>query len=80
MVGIPEDMQKFAAQEQTERVQAAVKRAKKWIESTAPKTHEDLNSRLGGLALVRGDRAAIDATLQDVLKAQRADGGWSNLA
>ncbi len=70
-------MQKYADESQRDDVKKAVERARPWLESAVPKTQEDRNSLLGGLALVRGDREAIDRARKRVLEAQRDDGGWA---
>ncbi len=42
------------------------------------RTNEDRYWRLQGLAWVSKDKAAVRAAMDDVLKIQRSDGGWSD--
>ncbi len=72
-------MGKFATETQRERVDAAAARAREWVLKTAPRSHEDLVSRLGALPLVRAEPDAIVAARKAVLDGQREDGGWAQL-
>lgn len=51
----------------------------KWIAEFRPKTNYDLAWRLLGLAWLAKDQDAILKARRDLLAAQRADGGWSDI-
>ncbi len=70
-------MRRYVGKKQNAAVEKAAARAKKWLESVKPKTQEDLNSRIGGLALLRSDPKLIAKEMKAILKAQRKDGGWA---
>ena len=72
-------MGKFASDAQRPEVKRAVQRARAWIETTVPTSHEDRVSRLGALALLKADPEEIDKVRQEILAVQMEDGGWSQL-
>ncbi|HEX5160759.1 MAG TPA: ankyrin repeat domain-containing protein [Steroidobacteraceae bacterium] len=57
--------------------QAAVARARRWLETHQPANHEDRVFRLLGLIWTEGTKAAQSAAKEELLKAQREDGGWA---
>jgi ankyrin repeat protein len=54
-----------------------IRRAMTWLQSTRPRTTEDLSFRLMGLAWGGADAATIRRVATDLVARQRADGGWS---
>jgi squalene cyclase len=57
----------------------AVQRAAAWIAKAQPKNNDDRGWRLAGLAWAGKDKEAIQNARRELLAAQRADGGWSDL-
>lgn len=57
-----------------------ISRARQWLERTKPLTQEDRAMRLLGLAWAKADAKIVDQAAADLAAAQRADGGWSQLA
>jgi len=58
----------------------AIQLAAAWIAKAKPANNEDRGYRLLGLAWAGKDKAATQKAMREVLAAQRADGGWSDLA
>jgi hypothetical protein len=56
-----------------------IRRAAAWIGRTPAQTNEERAFRLLGLYWSKADGKAIRAAAKEVLAAQRADGGWSQL-
>jgi len=57
--------------------QAALERARRWLETRQPFNHEDRVFRLLGLIWAEGSQAAREAARQALLDTQRRDGGWA---
>jgi hypothetical protein len=57
--------------------QAAVVRARHWLETHSPANHEDRVFRLLGLVWVDSPAAARQAAVRAILDTQRRDGGWA---
>ena len=57
----------------------AITRAAAWLAKSKPRTNEDLNFRLMGLAWAGKDKVATRKAMQELLATQRADGGWADL-
>jgi len=57
--------------------QAALARARNWLETRQPANHEDRVFRLLGLIWAEGSKAAQSAAKDELLKSQRQDGGWA---
>jgi N-acyl-D-amino-acid deacylase len=72
-------MRKFAEPGQKDAVEAAAVRARDWLLSARPLTHEDAVSRLGALPLLGADPQRRESALEAILAAQRRDGGWAQL-
>jgi ankyrin repeat protein len=58
---------------------AAVRRAAAWLATSVPHTSSERSFKLMGLVWTSRDKAAIRAAMKDIVAAQRADGGWSDL-
>lgn len=56
-----------------------VERAAAWLRRETPRANEERAFKLLGLAWAKAARAAIEETARELLAAQRADGGWSQL-
>lgn len=70
-------MQRFATDEFRPRIDDACEKAKTWIESAKTETHEDINSQISGLALLKGDRTAVKKSRELLFERQHGNGGWS---
>ena len=57
--------------------QAALARARNWLETRQPVDHEDRVFRLLGLIWAEGSKAAREKAKRDLLETQRRDGGWA---
>ena len=57
--------------------EAAMARARRWLETEQPIDHEDRVFRLLGLIWADGSKAARETALRDLLDTQRKDGGWA---
>jgi ankyrin repeat protein len=57
--------------------QAAVARALRWLETSAPGDHEDRVFRLLGLVWLEGSKAMRSEATRVLLESQRRDGGWA---
>ena len=71
-------MGKFVQKHQQAEVDAATERAKAWLLEAEPTTQEDLNSLVGGLALLSADMKVLRRRIGEILAAQRPDGGWAS--
>jgi len=58
-------------------VSEAITKAKQWLLAAQPRIQEDRNTRLRGLLVLREDRSRLDQAREQVLAAQKSDGGWS---
>jgi hypothetical protein len=65
--------------EQKERAAKRTKAAREWLLKTGPKDTEDRVFRLFGLKEVAADEKEVAAAAWELLKTQRADGGWGQL-
>jgi hypothetical protein len=70
---------KWATPEQKERVEKRVSAARGWFLKTHPADTEDRVFRLFGLKAAGADERDVAAAAWDLLKTQRADGGWGQL-
>jgi ankyrin repeat protein len=59
---------------------AAVQGAARWLASATARTTEDRAFQLLGLAWSRADRSLVQERAQELLREQKADGGWSPIA
>src|SRR5262249_41177184 len=67
----------FGTPEQRERIDARVAKARDWLLNTPAHDTEDRVFRLWGLKEAGTEAEAVRGAAQDLLAAQRADGGWS---
>jgi hypothetical protein len=67
----------WATDEQRERAARRVEAARGWLLKTGAKDTEDRVFRLFGLAEVKADAKDVSAAAWELLKTQRADGGWA---
>jgi hypothetical protein len=61
-------------------VDSIVDRARQWLETAQPRTHEDQAMQLLGLAWAKGNPEAIQDAAKRLIAEQRTDGGWGQLA
>ena len=57
--------------------QAALARARNWLETRQPVDHEDRVFRLLGLIWAEGSKTARENARRSLIETQRADGGWA---
>ncbi len=69
----------FGTPEQKERIDARTARVTKWLLEARPEDTEDRVFRLRTLHLVGAPEADRQAASEELLKAQREDGGWAQL-
>lgn len=69
-------LQKYADESQREAADAAIQKARAWLQSAPLVSHEDRVARLWGLHLFEDDSAALQSTRTELLSQQRPDGGW----
>jgi N-acyl-D-amino-acid deacylase len=72
-------LQKFASEVQRTEAEAAVAKAKEWLESAEIKSGEDRAFHLWGLHLLGAEKQRVQAARERLLAAQRDDGGWAQL-
>src|SRR5262245_39251919 len=72
-------MKHYATTEQRAGVTASLDKAQRWLATAPVKTQEDRNARLWGLALLDGKTEDFQTARDAVVKAQREDGGWSQI-
>jgi N-acyl-D-amino-acid deacylase len=72
-------LKSFGTTEQRERIDARTARVTKWLLETIPEDTEDRVFRLRALHLVGAPEADRQRASDELLKAQRDDGGWSQL-
>jgi hypothetical protein len=67
----------FATADQDERVAERVEKVRQWLAKAPTRDTEDRVFRLRGLQLARAGDGPIRAAAQELIKAQRDDGGWN---
>jgi len=72
-------LQLYAPKAGREAYEKAIRLAASWLASAQPVTTDDRGWRLTGLAWAGADKAATRKAMQELLAAQRSDGGWSDL-
>jgi ankyrin repeat protein len=72
-------LQLYAPNVDKPEYESAVRRAAVWLASAHPRTDDDRSWRLLGLAWANTDKGATQRALREMVAAQRADGGWSDL-
>lgn len=70
----------FGTAEQQSRIAARTDQVRKWLMTAAPSDTEDRVFRLRALQLIGGAEAEVKLATQELLEAQRDDGGWIQLA
>ncbi len=73
-------LKKFGTTEQQDRITARTAQVSKWLLATVPEETEDRVFRLRALHLVGAPEVDRQRASEELLKAQREDGGWSQLA
>jgi hypothetical protein len=73
-------LKRFGAADQAEKIEARRQQVLGWLLETTPEDHEDRVFRLRGLQLAGAPAEATRAAADELRSAQRADGGWSQLA
>ncbi len=58
---------------------ARIAKAREWLAAQTPRTTQEKNMRLLGLAWTKADRALVHAAAEQILDEQRDDGGWAQL-
>jgi hypothetical protein len=72
-------LQLYAPKPLTAKFEKSVRLATSWLAKAHSLNNEDRSWRLTGLAWAGTDRTATKKALQELLAAQRTDGGWSDL-
>jgi N-acyl-D-amino-acid deacylase len=72
-------LQKFAAENQRAEATDAINKAKRWLAEVKLESQEDRAARLLGIGWLGGEEASLAAAREQVLSAQRDDGGWGQL-
>jgi hypothetical protein len=67
----------FGTPEQKERIAARVEKARRWLLATAARDTEDRVFRLWALKYAGAHNDDLKAAVNQLLKTQRADGGWA---
>jgi hypothetical protein len=70
----------FGLPVQKERIEERVAKARGWLERTKPDDTEDRVFRLWGLKYAKAPAESLKEAVKELLKTQRADGGWGQLA
>jgi hypothetical protein len=70
-------LRKWATEQQKERVEGRLAAVRKWLAETPAKDTEDRVFRLWSLKLAGAANDAVAAAAEELSKAQRPDGGWS---
>lgn len=74
-----ESLNTFGTTAQWDRIVQRTAQVRAWLLKTPAKNTEDRVFKLRSLAVAGADHAAIQQAAQDLLRAQRTDGGWSQL-
>ena len=70
-------LKNYGPDERQKDIEARFEKSRKWLLKTKPKDTEDRVFRLRGLKLTGADEKELAAATQELMKAQREDGGWS---
>jgi squalene cyclase len=74
-----EGLRSFGSAEQRGRITARVAQVHDWLLKTPARHTEDRVFKLWSLAVAGASRDAVKQAAEDLLRTQRADGGWSQL-
>ena len=72
-------IQLYAPKDSTGTYDNAIRAAASWLVNARPATTEDRVFRVFGLTWARVDKATLQPAVQELVKEQRADGGWAQL-
>jgi len=72
-------LQLYAPKVEKAAYDQSIQLAAAWMANAQPKNNDDRGWRLLGLAWAGKDKGATQKALRELLAAQRADGGWSDL-
>ncbi len=72
-------LRKYGTPEQQERIEKRIAQVRDWLIKNPGKDAEDRAFRLWALKAAGAEEKEIKLAVQEVLQAQRADGGWSQL-
>jgi hypothetical protein len=72
-------LQVFGSAEQQERITRRLEKVRTWLGKTPARDTEDRVFRLLALKQIGADLKEIKAAAQDLIRSQRADGGWGQL-
>jgi hypothetical protein len=70
-------LRQFGTPEQSERIDARIGAARRWLVSTAASDTEDRVFRLWALSLAGAEEKDLQAAADELRKTQRKDGGWA---
>lgn len=73
-------LQVYAPESNRSEIEQRIARAREWLSTAHPQNSEDRASRLLGLTWAAADKQIRREAVADILKDQRRDGGWSQLA
>jgi squalene cyclase len=72
-------LQAYAPKGRSREIAARVDRARRWLQDAEPTDTTDRVFQLLGLGWAQADREAVARAVTNLLREQRADGGWSQL-
>ncbi len=72
-------LQLYAPNVDKAEFEKSIQLAAAWLEKAKARSNEDLTFRVLGLAWAGQDKAALPRARSELLAAQRADGGWSDI-
>ncbi len=72
-------LQAYASKGRTREIAARIDRARRWLQDAEPTDITDRVFQLLGLGWAQADRETIAGSVTNLLREQRADGGWSQL-
>jgi ankyrin repeat protein len=72
-------LQAYASKGRRQEIAARIDRARRWLQDADPADTTDRVFQLLGLGWAQADRETIARRVTDLLREQRADGGWSQL-
>jgi N-acyl-D-amino-acid deacylase len=72
-------LQKFAAEDLRAEAAEAINKAKRWLAEAKLESQEDRAAHLLGIGWLGGEETGLAAAREQLLSAQRDDGGWGQL-
>lgn len=69
----------FGPEGRSQELGEKVRRARTWLEAVTPSSNEERAMRLLGLGWTGGTDRSIRAAVDELLRQQRADGGWAQI-